>query len=91
MACSRAGTQIPIAHGAAVDLEHAASLGSLDRSTRNGSAGFGGFQLAALHALISGAAVRESPLRVAKRRNRTEIVSCLLKHGPVDEPPVRFG
>jgi hypothetical protein len=83
--------EILIAHGATVDLEHAASLGWLDRVremvqqdsellTRPRS----------IKALLTGVAIRESPLRAAKRRNRTEVVSYLLQHGAVDDPPVRF-
>jgi ankyrin repeat protein len=83
--------EILIARGATVDLEHAASLGLLDRVrgivqqdpevlTRPRS----------IKALLTGAAIRESPLCAAKRRNRTEVVSYLLRHGAVNDPPVLF-
>ena len=39
-------------------------------------------------ALIGGAAVRESPLGAAKRRERTELADYLRKHGATEQPSI---
>jgi hypothetical protein len=80
-----------IARGAAVHLEHAASLGWLDNVreiVQRDSETLTRPRI--IKALIGGAAIMESPLRAAKRRGRREVVSYLLEHGAVDDPPVSF-
>jgi ankyrin repeat protein len=83
--------EILIAHGAAVDLEHAASLGQMDivhEMVQQDSEAL--TRPRRIKALIGGAAIRESPLRAAKRRNRTEVVTYLVRHGAVDDPPALY-
>jgi ankyrin repeat protein len=80
---------ILIDHGATVELEHAASLGlfaEVERMVERDPEILKRPKL--MKALIGGTATKESPLRAARRRGRTEIVSYLLEHGAVDVPAV---
>ena len=84
-------SQILIAHGATVDPEHAAGLGSLDRVREVAQKDSEALtRPRSLKAPISGATGRETPRRAAKRRNRTEVVSYLLQHGAVEDSPVLY-
>ena len=42
----------------------------------------------AMEALLGGTATKESPMRAAKRRGRSDVVTFLQKHGAVDDPQV---
>jgi adenylate cyclase class IV len=78
-----------IDHGATVELEHAASLGlfaEVERMVKRDPEILKRPKL--MKALIGGTATKESSLRAARRRGRTEIVSYLLEHGAVDVPAV---
>jgi ankyrin repeat protein len=81
--------RILISHGAVVELEHAASLGWMDKIREMvGQDPEVARRPRTIKALIGGAAMRESPLRAARRRGRTDVISYLLEHGAVDDPPV---
>jgi hypothetical protein len=76
--------EILIAHGAAAELEHAASLAWIDKVRQ--------FVEHDSHSLsrprsvkppIGGAAMLESPLRAAMRRRYTQLVAYLVEHGAV--------
>lgn len=83
--------EILIGRSAVVELEHAASLGWMDNVReiveRDAEALS---RPRTIKALIGGAAVRESPLRAAKRTGRAEVVAYLVENGAVDDPAVIF-
>jgi ankyrin repeat protein len=76
-------------HGATMELAHAASLGRMDDVRRMVEDDPGILRRPVeMVALIGGTAIKESPLATAKRRERTELIDYLLKHGAMDQPRV---
>lgn len=80
---------ILIQHGAKMEVAHCASLGRADEVRRAVEDDSDILRRPVeMVALIGGAAVRESPLMAAKRRERDELVEYLQKHGATEQPRV---
>jgi ankyrin repeat protein len=76
-------------HGADLELEHAASLGWLDEIQRRVQQDLHVLtRPKTLMALLGGAAIKESPLRAAKRQRHAELAAYLVAHGAVENPEI---
>jgi hypothetical protein len=81
--------EILILHGALMNLAHAASLGLLDEVKRRVELDKDVFKRPVeMQALVTGAAVFDSPLRAARRHGRAEVEAYLVKEGAVEEMKV---
>jgi len=81
--------EILVLHGATMNLAHAASRGLLDEVKRRVEQDKDVLRRPVeMQALVTGAAVFESPLRAARRRGWAEVEAYLVKNGAVEEPKI---
>jgi ankyrin repeat protein len=85
----RRAAKVLVKYGATIELEHAASLGMLDRIKLMVAKDLQILQRPkVMQALLGGTATKESPLQAAARGGHKQVVEFLAAHGAVERPQV---